>query len=98
MAAKFLSTRRGKIILALLAGLAIFLLGMLVYFPNYSRWRELRAENQALIDRIDQLKEDIKIYQKKNQRLDQDSFIYEEIARDKLGVLREGEIVVDIQE
>jgi cell division protein FtsB len=44
------------------------------------------------------LKKEIKGYEIKNKKLKEDYFIYEKIAREKLGFAREGEIVVDIEE
>ncbi len=98
MAGKLLNTKRGKTLKLLFFVVAIFVLGMIIYFPDYSRLRELRRENQELLNRIDKLETEIEDYQIRSQRLKKDSFIYEEIARDRLGVAREGEIIVDIEE
>ncbi|MCF7873864.1 MAG: septum formation initiator family protein [Candidatus Omnitrophica bacterium] len=98
MAEKLLSTKRAKFIKLLLLGVVIFILAMIVYFPDYSKLKKLRKENQKLIGKIDSLKKEIVNYQIKNKKLKEDSFIYEKIAREKLGVAREDEIVVDIEE
>lgn len=98
MVEKLLNTKRAKLLKLLFFIVIIFTLGMLGYFPNYSKLKNLREENQKLIREIDALKKDIAIYEIKNKNLDEDSFIYEKIARDKLGVARENEIVVDIEE
>ncbi len=98
MAVKLLSSKHVKFLKLLILVMVIFTVGMLVYFPNYSKLKKLREENQELIKKIDNLKKDIAIYEIKNKKLEDNSFIYEKIARDKLGVAREGEIVVDIEE
>ncbi len=98
MAENFLSTKRVRNLKVMFLIVAIFVVTMIIYFPNHSRLKSLRRENQKLIERIDSLKSEIKDYQIKSERLKRDPFIYEEIARDRLGVMREGEIIVDIEE
>ncbi|MCF7874477.1 MAG: septum formation initiator family protein [Candidatus Omnitrophica bacterium] len=98
MAGKLLNIKRAKLLQLLLAAIVIFILAMLVYFPNYSKLKNLREENQKLISKNNHLKKEIKEYEIKNKKLKEDHFIYEKIAREKLGFAREGEIVVDIEE
>ncbi len=98
MAARLLNIRHAKFLKLLFLTIIIFVLGMVVYFPSYSKLKSLRKENQKLIKKIDNLKKEIADYEIRNKELGKDSFIYEKIAREKLGVAREGEIVVDIEE
>jgi cell division protein FtsB len=98
MAGKLLNIKRAKLLQLLLVAIVIFILVMLVYFPNYSKLNNLREENQKLISKNNNLKKEIKEYEIKNKKLKKDYFIYEKIAREKLGFAREGEIVVDIEE
>jgi cell division protein FtsB len=44
------------------------------------------------------LNTEIKDLQKKIKQVDKDPYLYEKIARDNLGVAKENEIVVDIEE
>jgi cell division protein FtsB len=98
MAEKLLNIKRAKLLKLLLLGVAIFILAMVVYFPDYSKLKNLKEENQKLIKKIDNLKKDIIDYEMKNKKLEENSYFYEKIAREKLGVAREDEIVVDIEE
>ncbi len=98
MAGKLLNTKRVKAFWFLLLAVLFFGLGMAIYFPNYSRLKALREEKERLDESIERLKAEIEVYQLKNERLTEDSFLFEEIARDRLGVIREDEIVIDIEE
>jgi cell division protein FtsB len=98
MVEKLLNIKRAKLLKLLFLGVVIFTLVMMVYFPDYSKLKNLKEENQKLIKKIDNLKKDIIDYEIKNRKLEENSYFYEKIAREKLGVAREDEIVVDIEE
>ena len=70
----------------------------IVYFPGYSKLKELRNENKRLTSENKQLEKDIIDFKVKIEQLDTDSYLYEKIARDSLGVAKENEIVIDIGE
>ena len=82
----------GQIIL-FIAGVVIFF----VYLPNYTRLTKLKRENARLIRDIDSLKREIDKFKSDIEKLENGSFIWEELARQNLGVVKEGEIVVDIR-
>ncbi|MBU2250769.1 MAG: septum formation initiator family protein [Candidatus Omnitrophica bacterium] len=69
-----------------------------IYFPDYVKIKELRQENTRLSSEIVKLEKEIADYERKLNNLDSDPYIYERIARDELGVARENEIVIDIEE
>lgn len=98
MAEKFLSTRRAKKLKLIFLLTLIFVLGLIVYLPDRLRLRVLQEESQNLEQRISRLEAEIINYEAKIDKLETDSFILEEIARDRLGVAREDEIIVDIEE
>lgn len=98
MAVKFLSLKRAKRLKFLLFAVVIIVVGMIVYFPDYSRLKILRQERQVLQERIGDLETEITEYQNKIRRLEEDHSIFERIARDRLGVIRKDEIIVDIEE
>lgn len=97
MAVKLLNTKRVKGLKAFFLAALLIVLAMVVYFPNYSRIKILRRQNQELIEQMATLKAEIAEHKVQNQRLEE-GFFYERIARDRLGVAKEDEIVVDIQE
>ncbi|MFO8053528.1 MAG: septum formation initiator family protein [Candidatus Omnitrophota bacterium] len=98
MAGKLLNIKRAKLLKILFLAVAVFVLGMVIYFPDYSKLKNLKKENKKLIKKIDNLKKEIIDYEAKNKKLKENSYFYEKIAREKLGVAREDEIVVDIEE
>ena len=58
--------------------------------------KQLRQEQQNFAFKSQQLEQEIEQLQNKLQRFEKDPQIFESIARDQLGVAKEGEIVVDI--
>ena len=80
----------GLIVMAGLAGV--------VYLPNYSKFRQLQKANQKLQAEIDDTRKEILDLREKLAKLGKDPRIMEEMARNELGVARDGEIVVDIEE
>jgi cell division protein FtsB len=98
MAESFSNTRRFKLWQGLLFFLLALVLGAVVYFPNYARWMKLRRENTRLSLQNQRLEEEIADLQEKIKALSSDDYFYETIARDSLGVAKEDEIVIDIEE
>ena len=90
--------RRAFTILWVLAALVLGIVVAILYFPNYARLKQLRSENEKLISKNKELQSEIADFEKKLKRVGKDPYFYEKIARDALGVAKEGEIVIDIQE
>jgi len=67
-----------------------------IYFPNYTKVKRLKEENQRLNQANDGLIDEISGLKKNLERVEKDPFFWEELARENVGVIREGEIVVDI--
>ena len=79
--------------------LILFVVSMLVFFmylPNYTRLRKLREENARMNREIVTLKEEIRQLEENIRRAEDDPLLWERLAREKVGAVREGEIVVDI--
>ena len=98
MAEGHLNTKDNKQLAVVIVTLLILIIGAIIYFPNYAKLRQLRNENKRLIQENKQLEEEITDYGEKIGALGKDPYIYEKIAREDLGVARENEIVVDIEE
>jgi cell division protein FtsB len=77
---------------------AVIIAGMVIYFPDYAKLKHLREENKKLRVENRKVKKEIEEYERKIRSLGKDPYIYEKIARDNLGVAKEGEIVIDIKE
>ncbi len=98
MAAGFLSTGWFRRLKYAGVGSAVFLAAMFVYFPNYARLKKLKEENLRLTQANQQLEAEIADYEAKLLQVDKDSYVYEKIARDELGIARDNEIVIDIEQ
>ncbi|MCQ9208110.1 MAG: septum formation initiator family protein [Omnitrophica bacterium] len=75
--------------------LASLLLGI-IFVPGYLRIRKLSRKNQELekqIAEIKQLNNDLK---EEQEKLISDPLYFERVAREKLGVVRKGEVVYKI--
>ena len=68
-----------------------------IYFPNYTRLKRLKQENILLNENINGLKKEISELNANIRRLDSDSFIWEKLARQNIGIAKDGEIIVDIR-
>lgn len=98
MVGKLLSVSRNKRVKISLLCLCFITLAGIIYFPNYARLKKLRDENRRLtLDNYELLGE-IADYEEKLKKIGKDPYLYEKIAREELGVAKEGEIVIDIEE
>lgn len=79
------------LILAVIAGLGMFL-------PSYLRLRRLRQEHQRVLVRIDGVRREIEELNDNLLRVEKDPYLLEKIAREHIGVVKDNEIVIDIQD
>ena len=77
-----------------LFGLSVFLL--FIFLPGYTKLQELRDRNKELEVKIKHLSIDNALLQQELSRIESDPFYQEKIAREKLGVVRKGEVPVKI--
>jgi len=77
-----------------LFGIAVFL--FVVFLPGYTKLQDLRAKNKELSFNIGKLKKENILLQSEIIRLQNDSFYQEKVAREKMGIVRRGEIPVKI--
>lgn len=82
-----------KIILGALAAIALL---SFVYIPNYLKIKSLARENRALERQIEQIKSTNLRLSEEQQRLKSDPLYLENVAREKLGVARKGEVVYKV--
>ena len=77
-------------------GIAIVL--FIIFLPGYAKFMELRTKNLYLEKEVERLEqENVGLYKEK-QRLEEDIDYIEKVARESMGVTREGEIPVRIHE
>lgn len=80
-------------------GFTIFcsaLLILVIFFPAYTLLQEQRCQLQEHEGRIADLEHKNKELREEYQRLMEDPLYLEEVAREKMGVAREGEIILKI--
>ena len=82
-----MSKNRTKIIIGAILVSVIFL-------PPFAKYQELRYKNQRLADRILELERQNKELAENKYRLETDVSYVEKKAREKIGVVRKGEIVL----
>jgi len=73
-----------------LFALAGFLL--LVFLPGYTKMQDLKEKNRELSVNINKLQKENVLLQKEIKRLQYDPLYQEKVARDKMGIVRRGEI------
>ena len=77
-----------------LFGIAVFLL--FIFLPGYSKLQELRDKNVELEAKIKNLTKENTLLHYELKRVENDPLYQEKILRDKMGVVRKGEIPVKI--
>ncbi|MDD5115995.1 MAG: septum formation initiator family protein [Candidatus Omnitrophica bacterium] len=77
-----------------LFGLAVFLL--ILFLPGYIKLQALRAKNRQLEDDFRKMAIENHLLQQELKRVENDPVYQEKMARDKMGVVRKGEIPVKI--
>lgn len=77
-----------------LFGLAVFLL--IVFLPGYTKLQELKDKNRDLETKIKRLNIEHSLLQEELRRIESDPVYQEKIAREKMGVVRKGEIPIKI--
>lgn len=75
----------------LYVGIAVFLI---IFLPPFAKYQELRYKNKKLESRIVELERQNKDLAEKKYRLETDISYVEKKAREKIGVVRKGEIVL----
>ncbi|PIU42241.1 MAG: hypothetical protein COS99_01155 [Candidatus Omnitrophica bacterium CG07_land_8_20_14_0_80_42_15] len=74
---------------------ALFII-ILVFISPFSKFRELNMKNRALTEKIDYLKKANATLEKEIKKLDGDIKYVEKRAREKIGVVKEGEVVYKV--
>ena len=77
-----------------LFGIATFLL--VIFLPGYTKLQELRDRNRELQAKIKKIAIENALLQEELKRIENDPLYQEKIAREKMGVVRKGEIPIKI--
>ncbi|MFC1514626.1 septum formation initiator family protein [Candidatus Omnitrophota bacterium] len=87
-----------KLIGFVLLGIIILLIISFTFLPKYTTIRELTEENEALSERIDEIKIEIDTFKDDLEHLKEDPFYLEKVAREQLGAVKDNEVVIKIEE
>ncbi|MFA5089974.1 MAG: septum formation initiator family protein [Candidatus Omnitrophota bacterium] len=68
----------------------------ILFLPGFTKLQELRDKNRQLSQKIKKLNIENSLLQQEINLLQKDPFYQEKIAREKMGVVRKGEIPVKI--
>jgi cell division protein FtsB len=69
---------------------------LIIFLPGYSKLQELRDKNRDMAQRIKKLAVENALLQQELKRAQDDPLYQEKAAREKMGVVRKGEVPVKI--
>lgn len=75
-------------------GIAVFLL--IIFLPGFTKLQELKDKNRDLEETIGRLNAENVLLQQELKKIHTDPLYQEKILREKMGVVRKGEIPVEI--
>ncbi len=76
--------------------IALFIL--LVFLPSYTKMQDLKDKNIQYREQIEELKQERVNLLEERKRLETDPEYLEKIAREKMGLIRKGEVIYKIEE
>jgi cell division protein FtsB len=77
--------------------LGILFVILAIFLPGYTKLQELKDRNRDLEARIKEIKVKNALLESEILRIQQDPVYQEEIIREKLGVVRKGEVIYKIE-
>ncbi|MDD5060340.1 MAG: septum formation initiator family protein [Candidatus Omnitrophica bacterium] len=77
-----------------LFGFAVLLL--ILFLPGYTKLQELKIKNRQLVEKYRKIAIENFLLQEELKRVENDPVYQEKLARDKMGVVRKGEIPIKI--
>ena len=91
---KLFSLKRKRMLIFFLG---IMLIILIIFLPGYTKLQELKDRNEELKAKINEVKLENTHLENEILRIQQDPIYREEIIRDKLGVVRKGEVIYKIE-
>jgi len=67
---------------------------VIIFLPSFAKYQELRYKNRKLEEKIGALSRENERLEEEKERLETDITYIEEKARERMGVVRKGEIVL----
>lgn len=69
---------------------------LIIFFPGYAKIQELRQKNRDLEDNIKKLQAENLKFSRERERLEKDPEYLERVGREKLGIVKKGEVVYKV--
>lgn len=69
---------------------------LVIFFPGYAKMQELRQKNRDLEENIKKLQAENLKFSQERERLEKDPEYLERVGREKLGIVKKGEVVYKI--
>jgi len=69
---------------------------LVIFLPGYTKLQELRDKNRDLLKKVKRLNVENALLEQELSRIEHDPVYQEKIAREKMGVVRKGEIPIKI--
>ena len=66
---------------------------LLYFLPSYTQMQDLKTKNQKYLEEIKQLKQKNTDLIAEKYRLEHDPVYLEKVAREKMGLIKEGEVI-----
>ena len=80
--------------------IVLFILGLVllsaIFIPGYVRIKSLAGKNRDLERQIEEIKQANRELKEEQEKLKEDPLYLEKVAREKLGVVRKGEVVYKV--
>jgi cell division protein FtsB len=75
----------------------LVLVVLIIFLPRYTKLQELKDKNRELEAKINKVKLENAVLESELTRIRKDPVYQEEIIREKLGVVRKGEVIYKIE-
>ena len=66
---------------------------LLIFLPGYSKLQELKQKNSELETKIEETRDENVQLREEKKKLEEDIVYLEKVAREKMGLVRDGEII-----
>lgn len=77
--------------------IGIILILLIIFLPGYTKLQELKDKKKNLEVKIDEIQLDNLRLEDQTLRMQRDPVYQEEVVREKLGVVRKGEVIYKIE-
>ncbi|MBN1870373.1 MAG: septum formation initiator family protein [Candidatus Omnitrophica bacterium] len=66
---------------------------LLIFLPSFTKWQDLKEKDRQYQVKIRELEEARQVLLQEKQLLEEDPVYLEKVAREKMGIIREGEVI-----